>query len=110
VGVISRILKVHGLTKRIRKRYKKKRDLREEKMRFKPFERIQVDIKYLNDIPGFYKYYYRYKLPEYQITARDVRTGGIYYFYSYEKSVTVSIMALKILLTPLLKVLRHRRI
>jgi len=34
-------------------------------------EEIQLDIKYLNDI----SYYTRHKLPRYQITARDVRTG-----------------------------------
>ena len=28
-----------------------KRDLRKIKKRLKPFERIQVNIKYLNDIP-----------------------------------------------------------
>jgi len=34
----------------------------------------------------------------YQITARDVRTGALYYFYTSEKSVTATIMAMKILL------------
>ena len=102
-GAINRILKERGLLKRQRRKHEKKRDLREVKMKLKPFEVIQVDIKYTDDIPEFFPYYLKYKLPKYQITARDVRTGLLYYFYTYEKSVTYTIMAMKILLTHLFK-------
>jgi transposase len=97
-GTIYRIVKQAGLIKRRRKKYMKKRDLRQIKQRLKPFEQIQVDIKYLDDIPEFYPSYKLLHLPRYQITARDVRSGALYFFYTYEKSVTATIMAMKILL------------
>ena len=103
VGAINRILKERGLLRREKRRYQKKRDLREIKKRLKPFEEIQLDIKYLNDIPEFFSYYTRYKLPSYQITARDVRTGVLYYFYTYEKSVLATTMCMKRLLNHLFR-------
>ena len=96
-GCIYRILKKNGLIKKIRRKYQKKRDLRREKEKLKPFEVIQMDVKYLDDIPEFYKYYKLHKLPRYQVTVRDVRSGCLYYFYTYEKSVTSTIMSIKIL-------------
>ena len=38
----------------IRKKYERKRDLREIKKKLKPFEKIQTDVKYLDDIPEMY--------------------------------------------------------
>ncbi|MCK4526716.1 transposase [candidate division WOR-3 bacterium] len=102
-GAIYRILKEKGLIKKHRKKWEKKRDLREIKKKLKPFEKIQVDIKYLNDIPEFYPFYKALNLPKYQITARDVRTGALYYFYSREKSVAATIMSMQILLGHLLR-------
>ena len=65
----------------------KKRDMREVKELYRAFQKIQIDIKYLDDIPDMYLAYKLYKLPRYQITARCVRTGALYIGYSYEKSV-----------------------
>ena len=42
VGAINRILKERGLLRREKRRYQKKRDLREIKKRLKPFEEIQL--------------------------------------------------------------------
>jgi transposase len=75
-----------------RKRYQRRRDLREVKQKLKAFEKIQVDIKYLDDIPEFYGAFTVYHLPKYQITARCVRTGALYYAYAMEKSVTNTTM------------------
>jgi len=97
-GAIYRILKEKKLIKKHRKKHEKKRDLREIKKKLKPFERIQLDIKHLDDIPEFYPFYKALNLPKYQITARDVRTGALFYFYTREKSVAASIMAMQILL------------
>ena len=47
--------------------------------------------------------YTRYKLPRYQITARNVRTGVLYYFYTYEKSVLATTMCMKRLLNHLFR-------
>jgi transposase len=97
-GAIYRILKEKKLIKKHRKKHEKKRDLREIKRKLKPFEKIQVDIKHLDDIPEFYPFYKALNLPKYQITARDVRTGALYYFYTHEKSVTSTVMVMQILL------------
>jgi transposase len=101
VGAIYRIIKQNGLVRKQRKKWETKRDLREIKKRLKPFEKIQVDIKYIDDIPEFYSFYKALNLPRYQITARDVRSGALYFFYTKEKSVAATIMAMKILLTHL---------
>jgi transposase len=75
-----------------RKKYQRKRDLREIKQQLQPFEKIQIDIKYLNDIPEFYGALLFHRLPQYQITARCVRTGALFYDYAREKSSTNTTM------------------
>jgi transposase len=65
---------------------KRKRNLRELKRTMKSFEKIQVDIKYLDDIPEFYSEYYTLKLPRYQITARCVKSGALFIGYAEEKT------------------------
>ena len=75
-----------GLTNNRKKKYKQKRDLRETKKKLKPFEIIQVDVKYLDDIEEFYQDWRLLHLPRYEFTARDVRTGMTFFSYGYEKS------------------------
>ena len=77
-----------------KKRYQRRRDLRTVKQQLKAFEKIQVDIKYLDDIPEFYRAFSVFRLPKYQITARCVRTGALYYAYGMEKSSTNTTMFL----------------
>jgi len=79
VSAIKRILRVHGLTRRRRKKRDKKRDLRAVKARFEPFAENQVDTKYLTDIP----YYVAQLLGDptlarFLYTWRDVRTGALF--------------------------------
>ncbi len=82
---IWRILKDRGLIKRRRKKRDKVKDLREEKKRWEAFEYLQIDVKYLTDIPGYYSYMKGLKLPIYQYTMRDVRTGAMFYAYGYSR-------------------------
>jgi len=49
------------------------------------FEMIQMDVKYLDGMPEFFKYYCKYRLLRYQITARDVRIRTLFYFYTYKE-------------------------
>jgi len=87
VGAISRILRQHNLTRRRKKKYQKKRDMREAKARFNPFEENQVDVKYLNDIPFYVKQMWRNPdLPRFQYTWRDVKTGGLFLGFANELS------------------------
>ena len=64
---------------------------------------MQIDIKYLDDIPELYPYYKLLNLPRYQITARDVKTGALFIFYTREKSVISTITATEILLNHLMR-------
>ena len=83
---VHKILKDHGLVKKVKKRYQRRRDMREIRKKYKPFEKIQVDIKYLTDIPEIALFLRWNKMPLYQITARDYRTGIQYIAYCYEKT------------------------
>jgi transposase len=78
------------------------------KNKLKPFQLIQVDIKYLTDIDNLRPYLacidnnytgIKYK---YQITARDVCTGFSIVAYCAEKSVTYTTIFLKTILYPFL--------
>jgi len=70
------------------KKHKKKNDLREVKAKLKVFEKIQVDIKELQDIPNYFPYYLRKKLPKYQFTARDVKSGALFISFGHSKDST----------------------
>ena len=76
----------------------------EWKNELKPFELIQVDIKYLTDIDNLKPYFSEYhnNLAKYQITARDVATGIPIIAYCDEKSVTYTTIFLERVLYPFL--------
>ncbi|AGT44738.1 hypothetical protein TPE_2264 [Treponema pedis str. T A4] len=79
----------------------KKRDMREIKSKYRAFEKIQVDIKYLDDIPEFYDDFMRFHLPKYQITARCIRTGALFIGYTQQHSTTATSIFIYRLLTHL---------
>ncbi len=87
------IWRKNNLLKKHKTKREKKKDVREWKERLKPFEYIQVDIKELRDIPNYVmvgdviKKCFGEKLPKYQITARDVKTGGLFIGYAHEKTL-----------------------
>ena len=84
---IGRILRQNDLVTPRKKKYEKKRDLREVKRRYKPFEENQVDAKYLTDIPFYVEQtLHDDDLPKFQYTWRDVRTGGIFLGFADELS------------------------
>lgn len=58
------------------------------KKELKPFERVQVDVKYLTDIDGLKPYFKNKGLAKYEFTFRDISTGFAFVSYAYEKSVT----------------------
>ena len=43
----------YGLLRKCYKKYEKKKDLRAIKAKYKPFEKIQIDVKELRDIPNY---------------------------------------------------------
>lgn len=81
-----------------RKRTKKhvtKQNLRKVKMKWKAFQQIDVDVKYLNDIPNYYIPMKRLNLPCYQYTARDVSSGTLFWAFAYEVTLTNSVNFIK---------------
>ena len=86
-GAVARVLKDAGLTRQRKKKYKVQRDLREVKKKMSPFDKIQIDLKELKDIPQYYPFLVK-GFPKYQFSARDVRTGITFLSYGYEKSAS----------------------
>jgi len=78
---INRVLKQNGLIKKKKKRWRKRKDLREKKM--KPFSKIQIDTKELRDIERYFPQMIFLKLPRFQYTARDMKTGAVFMAYAY---------------------------
>jgi len=79
--------------------------VREIKRQLKAFQKVQVDITYLDDIPEFYQAYRAYNLPRYQITARCDGTGFTMPWNSlrtsvFTKTITEHLLARHILIPP----------
>ena len=85
-SAIQRIIKQNGLTKRRRKKYQKKQDLREVKALYKVFTHMQYDLKHLRDIACYWAQMKLFDLPQYQYTIRDTRSGWVFLGYSNELS------------------------
>ena len=81
-GAIYRVLRQNGLVQKRKKKWKKRRDLRKIKAALKPFEKLILDGKDLTDIEHYWPQMRFKRLPEYQYTARDVRTGATYVGFS----------------------------
>ena len=83
---LGRIIRAGGLVKKRKKKWKKRRDLRElKKKTLKALQFIQVDTKDLSDVERYWPQIRRKRLPRYEFTARDVRTGGSWYAWSHTK-------------------------
>ena len=86
-STIYRIYTSHEDPKEKWKKHKKKQDLREVKKKLKVFEKIQIDIKDLSDIPNYYEQAHHTRLPRYQFTARDVKSGAMFISYARTKDL-----------------------
>ena len=87
-GAIYRVIRQAGLIQKRIPKWKRKRDLREQKKRLAPFEKVQVDVKDLSDIPEYWPAPPGERIPRYEYTARDVRTGGAFVAYAYANDGT----------------------
>ena len=82
-GAIYRILKQSGrIDKKRRKKHDIKKELSKIKMQLRSFQKIQIDVKDLSDIPRYYRLMRLNDLPRYQFTARDVKSGMLYIAYA----------------------------
>jgi transposase len=70
-----------------RKKYQTKRNLREVKKQFKLFEFNCEDTKDLIDIPEYWPYMKKYRLPKVQYTFREVSCGIQFTGFAEERSI-----------------------
>ena len=94
---IRRILNEHGLIKKRRKKHKRKRDLSKIKKKWPLFGQITVDTKDLKDIPHYWPQMKILKLPKYQFTAREVRSGLMFLGFANQCTAYNSCLFIQIL-------------
>src|SRR5690606_39205515 len=87
-NAIARILKEKGLTRRRRKKREKQADLREVKARYRALTHLQMDVKYLWDIPQYWPQMEALGLPRYEYTIRDTKSGALFLGFAQQLSVT----------------------
>ena len=85
-GTIYRVLKEQGLLRRRKKKYRVKQDLREVKARYRALSHHQEDVKHLYDIPYYWPQMAKQKLPKYEYTLRDTKSGFTIVGFSNEYS------------------------
>ena len=98
-NTIYKVFKRNGLIKKNKKFKRRNQEkVREWKRKLKPFEKIQVDVKYLDDIPNLYPKIIIDKFPAFLYSARDIKTGMVFFCYAYEKSLINSTIFISYLL------------
>jgi transposase len=86
---IRRVFRDHHLTRNYRrKKPQTKRCLRELKKRWPLWQQIDVDVKYLDDLPEYWIQAQARRLPKFQYTAREVSTGVLFLGYADELAQT----------------------
>ena len=99
---IRKIWRKAGMKPRNRvKKHITKNNLRAEKRKWELFQQIDIDVKYLDDIPNYYIPMKKHKLPIYQYTARDVTSGCVFWCFAYEKTLTNAVIFLRHLINHL---------
>ena len=110
-ATIYAIWKKNKLLKQHYKKSEKKKDCRAIKQKYLAFEKIQIDVKELTDIPNYLDQSLalkqkkdllrKYGLPMYQYTARDLKTGALFISLAHEHTRHNSSIFADMLLTHL---------
>jgi transposase len=110
-ATVYAIWKKNRLLKRHYKKSEKKKDCRAIKQKYLAFEKIQIDVKELVDIPNYLDQSLalkqkkdlgrKYGLPMYQYTARDLKTGALFISLAHEHTRHNSAIFVDMLLTHL---------
>jgi transposase len=87
---LERIWRQHGLIPKRRRKYQRKQDLAHIKARWTLFQQISADTKDLDDIPRYWTQAQRLQLPIVQYTARDVRSGLLFWAFAEGRSASAS--------------------
>lgn len=87
---IQRIWRQHGLIRKRRRKYQRKQDLAHVKARWALFQQISADTKDLDDIPHYWPQAQQLGLPVIQYTAREVRSGLLFWSFAERRSASAS--------------------
>jgi len=87
---IQRIWRAHGLIHKRRKKYQRKQDLAAVKATWRLFQQISADTKDLCDIPQFWPQAQSLRLPLVEYTAREVRSGLLFWSFAENRSAAAS--------------------
>src|SRR6201988_2539273 len=87
---LERIWREHGLLLKRRRKYQRKQDLAHIKAQWAVFQQISADTKDLDDIPRYWQQAQRLHLPLIQYTARDVRSGLLFWAFAQARSASAS--------------------
>ena len=89
-SALERIWREHGLMKKRRRKYQRKQDLAHIKAQWALFQQISADTKDLDDIPHYWPQAQALGLPTIQYTARDVRSGLLFWSFAEKRSASAS--------------------
>jgi transposase len=89
-GALERIWHEQGLLPKRRRKYQRKQDLAHIKACWALFQQISADTKDLDDIPRYWLQAQRLHLPVIQYTARDVRSGLLFWAFAQQRSASAS--------------------
>jgi len=87
---MQRIWREHGLLKLRKKKYQRKQDLARIKATWALFQQISADTKDLDDIPHYWLQAQLLGLPPIQYTARDVRSGLLFWAFAEQRTAAAS--------------------
>lgn len=87
---LERIWREHGLLKKRRRKYQRKQDLAHIKAQWALFQQISADTKDLDDIPRYWQQAQRLHLPVVQYTAREIRSGLLFWSFAQTRSAAAS--------------------
>lgn len=87
---LERIWRRHGLLNKRRRKYQRKQDLAAVKASWRLFQQISADTKDLNDIPQYWPQARQFGLPAVQYTAREVRSGLLFWAFAERRSAAAS--------------------
>lgn len=87
---LERIWRQHGLLQKRRRKYQRKQDLAHLKAQWRVFQQISADTKDLDDIPHYWTQSHLLDLPAVEYTARDVRSGLLFWAFAQRRSASAS--------------------
>ena len=85
---IHRVMKQNDLVRKRRRRWRKRKDLSDLKLKLAFFEKCQIDTKDLSDILPYWPLMRCLGLPRYEFAARELSTGATFFAYADENTTT----------------------